>query len=104
MMPVNTIIQGDNIKIMPGLPPNSFDTIITDPPYGLGFMGKEWDTFKPENVTENMKRDTRTQKRRKLNVGRDFVGIEKEAEYIEIARRRIQAAKDKMGLFAEQGK
>ena len=23
--------------------PNSVDSIVTDPPYGLGFMGKEWD-------------------------------------------------------------
>ena len=22
-----------------------FSTVVTDPPYGLGFMGKEWDTF-----------------------------------------------------------
>jgi site-specific DNA-methyltransferase (adenine-specific) len=28
---------------MPTLPENSVDTIITDPPYGLGFMGKDWD-------------------------------------------------------------
>lgn len=26
---------------------DSIDTIITDGPYGLGFMGKEWDTFNP---------------------------------------------------------
>jgi len=35
---------------MKNLPANSIDTVITDPPYGLGFMGKEWDTFKQENV------------------------------------------------------
>lgn len=29
------------------MPPNSIDGCVTDPPYGLGFMGKEWDTFKP---------------------------------------------------------
>jgi len=28
---------------MPKLPANSIDTIITDPPYGLEFMGKDWD-------------------------------------------------------------
>ena len=26
---------------------NSIDSIITDPPYGLGFMGKEWDSLPP---------------------------------------------------------
>ncbi len=25
---------------------NSVDAIITDPPYGLEFMGKDWDKFK----------------------------------------------------------
>jgi DNA modification methylase len=28
---------------MPTLPENSVDSIITDPPYGLDFMGKSWD-------------------------------------------------------------
>jgi len=37
------IIHGDATKIP--LADNSVDTCITDPPYGLGFMGKEWDTF-----------------------------------------------------------
>jgi DNA modification methylase len=34
---------GDCLSIMPTLPENSIDSIITDPPYGLEFMGKEWD-------------------------------------------------------------
>ena len=39
----NQIICGDNSEVMADMPDNSIDTIITDPPYGLGFMGKEWD-------------------------------------------------------------
>ena len=27
------------------MPDNSVDAIVTDPPYGLSFMGKEWDSF-----------------------------------------------------------
>lgn len=34
---------GDCIEVMKSLPDNSVDTIITDPPYGLSFMGKKWD-------------------------------------------------------------
>ena len=42
-MEVNKIIQGDCIEVMRGFYDNSIDTIITDPPYGLEFMGKDWD-------------------------------------------------------------
>jgi len=44
-MKTNNIILGDCIEQMKLLPDNSIDAIITDPPYGLGFMGKEWDTM-----------------------------------------------------------
>lgn len=39
------IITGDCIEVMKTLPENSVDAIITDPPYGLEFMGKDWDKF-----------------------------------------------------------
>ena len=38
-----TIHHGNNLDILPTLPDNTFDAIITDPPYELGFMGKKWD-------------------------------------------------------------
>lgn len=37
------IIQGDCLEEMKKMEVNSIDTIITDPPYGLSFMGKKWD-------------------------------------------------------------
>jgi len=43
---INKIIQGDSLEVMKEIPDNSIDTIITDPPYGLEFMGKEWDSPK----------------------------------------------------------
>jgi len=66
------ILQGNNIEILKKYPDNYFDSIVTDPPYGLGeepnanelmkdwiehgyheiqgkgFMGKEWDAFVPQ--------------------------------------------------------
>jgi site-specific DNA-methyltransferase (adenine-specific) len=42
-MEKNKIYQGDCIEELKKLPDNSVDAIITDPPYGLGFMNKEWD-------------------------------------------------------------
>src|ERR1035437_180854 len=41
------IYHGDCIEKMKTLPANHVDTIITDPPYGLSFMGKEWDKGVP---------------------------------------------------------
>ena len=37
------LILGDCLEEMPKLEANSVDTIVTDPPYGLDFMGKDWD-------------------------------------------------------------
>lgn len=38
-----TLYQGDCLAVMKTLPDNSVDSIVTDPPYGIGFMGKAWD-------------------------------------------------------------
>lgn len=35
--------HGDCIEVMRGLPADSVDSVVTDPPYELGFMGKGWD-------------------------------------------------------------
>lgn len=37
------IRHGDCLEVMAGMEPESVDAIVTDPPYGLGFMGKAWD-------------------------------------------------------------
>lgn len=67
------IIQGDCLEVMRGMADNSVDSVVCDPPYGLGqepdalamlrdwmtaghhdpkskrgFMGKEWDSFVPQ--------------------------------------------------------
>lgn len=42
-----TILHGDCITEMRTLPDASIDAIVTDPPYGLGFMGKAWDDLPP---------------------------------------------------------
>ena len=34
---------GDCLDVLTTLPDNSVDSIVTDPPYGLSFMGKKWD-------------------------------------------------------------
>jgi len=37
------IYCGDNIEVLKKCPDNYFDSVVTDPPYGLKFMGKKWD-------------------------------------------------------------
>jgi len=68
------VICGNNIELLKSYPDNHFDAIVTDPPYGLGkepnaedmlrewlksgymevkgvgFMGKEWDSFVPQPI------------------------------------------------------
>lgn len=35
--------QGDALEVLAALPEASVDAVVCDPPYGLEFMGKEWD-------------------------------------------------------------
>lgn len=44
------IHAGDLFDVLPTLEAESIDSSVTDPPYGIGFMGREWDTFKPGTV------------------------------------------------------
>ena len=41
------LYRGDCLKVLPTLPENSVDSVVTDPPYGLRFMGKDWDNGVP---------------------------------------------------------
>jgi site-specific DNA-methyltransferase (adenine-specific) len=41
---MNTFLLGDCRDVLPTLPEASVDSIVTDPPYGISFMGKDWDS------------------------------------------------------------
>jgi DNA modification methylase len=43
--PLVTLHVGDCLEVLPTLEADSVDAVVTDPPYGLEFMGKEWDRF-----------------------------------------------------------
>ena len=38
------VFLGDCREVLKSLPDNSVDSVVTDPPYELGFMGKSWDS------------------------------------------------------------
>lgn len=40
------VIHGDAFEVLAGLEADSIDSLVTDPPYGLEFMGKGWDSFR----------------------------------------------------------
>lgn len=42
-----TIHHGDCLDVLRAMPAESVHAIVTDPPYGLGFMGREWDALPP---------------------------------------------------------
>ena len=41
------ILTGDCLESMKKMPDNSVDLVVTDPPYGYNFMGKDWDKAVP---------------------------------------------------------
>lgn len=45
-MDVNKIIRGDCLEELKKMGGNSIDAVVTDPPAGISFMGKEWDENK----------------------------------------------------------
>ena len=45
----HTLHHADNLAVLRSMPDNSVDSIVTDPPYGLSFMGKRWDYDVPSS-------------------------------------------------------
>lgn len=50
-----TVHHGDALAILPTLAADSIDAIVTDPPAGIGFMGKTWD--KPHGLDATIWRE-----------------------------------------------
>ena len=48
MTPTTFLLHGDCLEMLPTLADSSVDSIVTDPPYGLSFMGKKWDYDVPD--------------------------------------------------------
>ena len=45
-----TLLKGDCLQKLKELEDNTIDSIVTDPPYGLAFMGKKWDYDVPSQA------------------------------------------------------
>lgn len=46
-MESNRILLGNCQKVLADVPDNQVDQLVTDPPYGYSFMGKNWDKAVP---------------------------------------------------------
>lgn len=44
----NKILCGDSLEVLKDFQDSYFDSVVTDPPYGLAFMGKKWDYDVPQ--------------------------------------------------------
>lgn len=44
------LTHGDCLDVLGNMPDNSVDSIVTDPPYGIKFMGKTWDYDVPSST------------------------------------------------------
>jgi len=53
---------GDCLEVMKSMPDDSIDAVISDPPYGLSFMGAKWDSFGGSTGKESVE-----ERRRKMN-------------------------------------
>ena len=47
---MNLILKGDSEQLLKRLPDDYVDCIVTDPPYGIKFMGKDWDRAIPRKA------------------------------------------------------
>ncbi len=47
------LLLGDCLDKLKELEDNSIDSIVTDPPYGLSFLGKDWDKVKATRETQS---------------------------------------------------
>lgn len=73
------LMHGDCLEVLKTMPDNSVDSIVTDPFMGSGSTGKA-----------------------ATLEGFDFIGIEREADYLAIAQQRIESAKNKPEFMQNQ--
>jgi site-specific DNA-methyltransferase (adenine-specific) len=63
------LLNADSLKLLKQFPSDSIDACVSDGPFGIGIMGKEWDNFKPKALS-NQSRNYQQGKDHKLQSGR----------------------------------
>ena len=52
------LLTGECLDVLATLDPDSVDACVTDPPYGISFMGKQWDNFRRARNEADVSRDS----------------------------------------------
>jgi DNA modification methylase len=52
-VPFAEVFAGDCLEALALIPDESIDAVVTDPPYGLAFLGQKWDSFKATNEAKS---------------------------------------------------
>lgn len=102
------ILTGDCVELMATLDADSVDAIVTDPPYGLEFMGKEWDSFatvrrKDELTPSGEGHSTSAGPYLAHSVNKYVAGAPMQAFHYEWAREAFRVAKPGAHLLAFGG-
>jgi len=50
---IDRIICGDSAEVLPTIPSESIHLVLTDPPYGIGMMQRNWDLFPIKPATQS---------------------------------------------------
>lgn len=110
----HTIYTGDCIEVMRSMDESSVHAIVTDPPYGLEFMGKKWDRLIDNRSGDGERMDNTggggrttdpyiqsrvTYQGGTVALGRTALGIEVSKEYVAIIERRMEGVTS--SLFAD---
>ena len=108
-MELNVIYNEDCRETMKRMEDNSIDSIVTDPPYGISFMGKKWDTFNPVYINDKL--EVEAKRRPRADAMNKITGYEKhvtaeplfnfDLEYI-VARARMHGVKLRWGRDGSQ--
>lgn len=69
--------HGDSLEVLAAMAPASVDAIVTDPPYGLEFMGREWDSFRRDEPASERHRGERAGAHGRLEGGGYADGTQK---------------------------